>query len=365
MIWPEEYRPADFRDSDFVCPPCTSGKATIVDVEVQVKTLAEENGYSWLVLSDEYPSQDLFQGRSLFHTITQVGTEKFMTGINLLPDNSVTLRLKDKRIRNSAALISSLQERVSKRKTDRAECSLCFSPSRRDHLNPACGRRGCFQRVCTDCLEGWYGLNSAGKIINTAPLTCPFCRRPPVQRTLIKYGKGIHAVRDLASAVANRGTLIYAWCMTCSSAKELMERHCADGAPPEVNGWVCGDCQGTRDREQIERQRMRAAHELAMAVTPEEIEAAERRREAAEKAAEELGVDGVKPCPGCGALSQRISGCGHMTCPMDGCNRDWCWFCGEEVPGDDIYWHMDDVHGGYFGGAFESDDPGDDMDWDD
>lgn len=361
MIWPEEYRPDDFAASEFLCPPCTSGRKTITEVEATPKELAQGNGYSWLLHSDEHPPEHLLQGRSVFHVISLVGVDKLTSTVSLLPSDAPALNYKGKPIHNTTALISTLRENVANRKITRAECSLCFSTFPRQTFSPACGRRGCFQRVCNSCLEGWYGLNSVGHIINTAALSCPFCRRLPVQRTLMKYGKGIHAVRNLSDAVTNRGTLIYAWCTACSSAKELMERHCADGAPPAVSDWICGECLDTRERARVERRRMWAAQAVAMAVTDEEREEAERRRDAADQAAEELGVDGVRPCPGCGTLSQRISGCGHIMCPVEGCGKDWCWFCGVDFPGDRIYAHMDEAHGGFFGGDFEDEEVGDDF----
>ena len=44
-----------------------------------------------------------------------------------------------------------------------------------------------------------------------------------------------------------------------------------------------------------------------------------------------------KPCPKCGAPSQRKSGCNHLRCPQ--CGEDWCWLCGEsiEVVGGGLY----------------------------
>jgi len=61
------------------------------------------------------------------------------------------------------------------------------------------------------------------------------------------------------------------------------------------------------------------------------------RREAAkdERAAEASARRGTKPCPGCGIATHKISGCNHMTCA--GCQRNWCWACGESI--ESVAWH--------------------------
>ena len=52
-----------------------------------------------------------------------------------------------------------------------------------------------------------------------------------------------------------------------------------------------------------------------------------------------------KMCPGCGIMTEKSSGCNHMTCTV--CNGHWCFECGEASTYKDIYSHMSRVHGGY------------------
>lgn len=39
-------------------------------------------------------------------------------------------------------------------------------------------------------------------------------------------------------------------------------------------------------------------------------------------------------CPQCGVLTEKTSGCNHMTCP---CKCQWCWVCGKEIT--NVGWH--------------------------
>jgi len=48
-------------------------------------------------------------------------------------------------------------------------------------------------------------------------------------------------------------------------------------------------------------------------------------------------ADGVmadsKPCPKCGIMTSKVSGCNHMTCTERTCRCEWCWACGKEIEG--------------------------------
>lgn len=47
-------------------------------------------------------------------------------------------------------------------------------------------------------------------------------------------------------------------------------------------------------------------------------------------------------------MTEKIAGCGHITCPVEGCGTCWCYFCGEKVSENRIYDHMAEDHGGIF-----------------
>lgn len=308
VIYPEYLRPNDM--ASFKCYACQNGRKTTVDVETTAKILSLENSTKWLLRNDNKKIPEPFNGRSLFHTISTIGTEDFCKNVELLPPTSGNdLRLQGKSVRNSQTLIAELNKWVSHRRTESGTCSLCFSNARKSDLLWACGRSGCTQRICKDCSKGWYGLNSPGRIINISALSCPFCRRAPTARTLAKYGMGIHAVGDLKIAVEERGAWIFAWCNGCGHAKPYIERVCAAGAPEELKDWSCEDCSVGNGDEKI------------------------------------------KACPGCGTMTEKVSGCDHITCTVGGCGAHWCFYCGKEESESTIYSHMNEEHGGFYGGA--------------
>ncbi|CAK4030893.1 ariadne-like RING finger [Lecanosticta acicola] len=309
-IWPEEYRSEE--DSDhFTCSGCQDGKETIVELEVTADALREENGQDWLLQNEDQKLKQPFNGRSLYNAAsTSVPLDDFCDRVRILPARDakdVRLRYQGKPLHNSLALVEELYSWIFRRRTESATCSLCFGNLRKDASLPACGRSGCQQRVCKACLGGWYGLNRAGRIINTAALHCPFCRRAPTAKTLSRCGRGVHAIGGLADAVARSGEWIYAWCHCCGYAKEYIERVCAAGAPEEVQNFTCQECR-------VSEGRMRK----------------------------------TRHCPGCGIETEKIGGCDHVQCTQ--CSVHWCFFCGERQHEKDIYAHMREEHGGYYGG---------------
>ena len=314
VIWPLQYRPEEMDWKHFECYACSDGRETIVAVETTANKLSKENTNSWLLRNDGKITEP-FSGRSLFNTVTSLdgGLNDFCDKVELLPATK-KLTLKGKVIQNTPAMIDELQSWISRRKTELGACSLCFSTKRKSDLLLACGRTGCTQRICRSCLEGWYGINSVGQIINMAALNCPFCRRAPTPSTLSKFGMGIHAVGNLRQAVLNSGTWIHAWCEECGYAKEYMERVCAQGPPSELNGFRCRGCQWPEGLIRSGKQ----------------------------------GNAVLKKCPGCGAKTEKESGCNHVACPRPSCRTHWCWECGKASDFRDIYRHMSVEHGGYY-----------------
>jgi hypothetical protein len=320
MIWPIEYRPDNM--TDYKCHVCKSGHKTIVDVETTASALCNENTNSWLLRNDGKIA-DAFNNRSLYHTISTCGVEDFCEKVELFPALSENLTLAGKLVRNLPDGVQQLQSWVSGRRTELGTCSLCFASKRKMDLMLACGRRGCSQRVCRGCLEGWYGLNAPGRIINTAALFCAFCRRAPTAQTLASYGMGIHAVGNLQAAVDERGAWIYGWCRRCGLASRLMERVCAAGAPPEERDWSCDDC-----------------HRMVVEC-------------------ESQAEMNVKECPGCGTMTEKTGGCNHITCD---CGSHWCFLCGGKFAANTIYAHMSEGHGGWYRDGQEDDSEDEDED---
>ena len=319
IVYPLAYRAKDMKD--FRCYACLDCKKTVIDVETTANKLSKENGTEWLLRNENNKIPEPFNKRSLFHNMSAAGIQDFCARVELLPEAArKDLRLHGKSVRNSPDLIVELESWITRRRTESGTCSLCFSNFRKSDLNLACGRSGCAQKVCRDCLQGWYGLNAAGRIINTSALSCPFCRRAPAGRTLAKYGMGIHAVGNLKNAVDQKGEWVYAWCGICGDAKQYLERVCAAGAPDELNDFTCESCK----------------------FDPKD-------------------AGKVQMCPGCGVATQKSSGCNHIECS---CGQHWCWYCGEKSTVGDIYGHMETEHGGFYAGNDgEDDESGYDTDY--
>ncbi|KUJ12891.1 uncharacterized protein LY89DRAFT_652250 [Mollisia scopiformis] len=308
IIYPLAYRPADMKVEDFKCFACTAGRQTIVKVETTAKKLRAENGTKWLLRNDKKIAEP-FNQRSLFHTISTAGTDGFTQDVELFPAAGRRhLTINGKSVLNSPELIATLESWISRRKVERGTCSLCCSDKRKSDLLLACGRSGCDQYTCKDCLDSWYGLNKIGRVINTAALACAFCRRPPTAKTLFKYGQGIHAVGNLRLAV-EKGEWIFAWCRTCGFARRYMERVCAQAAPANLSNWECDGCKKYE------------------------------------------GSPTVKKCPGCQTWTEKSAGCDHIACIVQGCGTHWCFHCGKKQTSSTIYDHMQKEHGGYYGGG--------------
>lgn len=328
IVWPEEYRLASFSLSTYLCPACTSGHKTIVDLETTAKDISAENTFAWLITDTEHPNEDPFTNRSLHHTVSTIGPDQFLSRIHLFPPLQTQLTLSGKTIQNTTSLLQILQNRITNRKTETLQCSLSFSFSRPSSIFPACGRHGCHQRIYNTCLAGWYGFNAAGRTINTAALSCPFKTESP---HIIQIRNGHPRRRKPARAVEDSGEWIYAWCLACGFAKQYMERVCARGAPDEVVDWRCEDC-----------------NVVPAGAGPDD--------------AHKVGKNVIKPCPGCGTMTEKTMGCDHIQCPA--CGAHWCYFCGGDFPETEIYRHMDEAHGDWYGGRgleFDSDDDMDDV----
>ena len=321
MIWPVEYRPNEYM-SGWSCIACNAGIKTEVGTETTAAKLKDENGSDWILRNDDMKLKSPFNGRTLYHTVSNAQPlDNFTTRVGILPakrQDTIQLFHRGKLIRNAPNLLDELYSWVSRRRTESGTCSLCFSNFRKTDLLLACGRSGCPQRICKACLEGWYGLNAAGRIINTAALSCPFCRRAPTAKTLARYGMGIHAVGHLRDAVEQSGTWIYAWCAGSRYAKLYIERVCAAGAPPDLQGWTCDDCRTAKSHVR------------------------------------------TKDCPSCRTPTQKVGGCDHIQCTVTGCGAHWCFFCGKQCDVRMIYDHMNTEHGGYYGGGDEESDEDED-----
>jgi len=324
VIWPKEYRPADFDAAAYVCPACvTAPDKTIIDEEITPRKLMAENGLSFLLRNDDaVPGDVIFNGRSIFALLSPLSPEqraalpeKLVVLPALQAESDLTLTINGKPLHNTLPLLRDLNNWISSRSVQTHTCTLCFDSFAPSLLRLACGgRRGCRQPICAGCVDGWYGVNAPGRVINTSALCCPFCRRMP-------RGNGVLPARvrflaGLGDAVREKGEWVYGWCRGCGTAKRFAERRCAAGVTDVPEGWLCKECEEQRASEGLVRGK------------------------------EKEFV--VKMCPRCGVATEKVIGCDHITCP---CGAHWCFYCGQEKSAEEIYRHMAQEHGGWYNGA--------------
>ncbi|EPS37344.1 hypothetical protein H072_8975 [Dactylellina haptotyla CBS 200.50] len=311
MIWPEEYRTS--AAEDFTCGFCQEGRPTVVSQATTARELNKENGLSWIL--GQQGAEIGFTGRSIYANVKAQGMEKLQESISVFPDtDNLALTLRCKPIQNLPELLEEYKKWISSNTIEYKTCNLCFDSSfKPQDLHEACGRRGCHNKICTDCIKGWYGQNEPGKVVNLNSLQCPFCRRAPAAKILRGYGLNVASLAGVQEAVKRRGKWIFGWCIDCDTAKQYIERVCAAGGQPvELNNFVCEDCE-------------------------------EKKRKP--------GPRDIKPCPKCTVMTEKLYGCNHITCP---CGQHWCYICGKGFASGVIYAHLGSIHGGIF---FQDDDP--------
>lgn len=83
---------------------------TITSVETNVGEICKENGQNWLLRNTDNVLEEPFK-RSLFQIIMSTGTDSFLKNVRVFPDidPAVVLTLNGKQIRNTTALVASLQ----------------------------------------------------------------------------------------------------------------------------------------------------------------------------------------------------------------------------------------------------------------
>jgi hypothetical protein len=206
-------------------------------------------------------------------------------------------------ILNMSEIIEQVQTSIHTSIIERECCALCCDDN--VILVPACGRKNCKQKLCNDCGNRWYGDNKKGMIVNLRHMSCMFCNREPIYKTMKKWGSdGIVQVQKLPEIDNNA---YYAWCTKCNKISTYANRDCAAEAPVIAN-YICTDCE----------------------TTPPDI----------------------KNCPKCEHPSILYSGCNHVTCC---CGIHWCFECGQDhddvhksFDGSTIYSHMTAKHGGWY-----------------
>lgn len=342
IVVPKKYAPSAKELKSYKCPACTTAKRpTRETVETCARDLVAENGVRWLGVSELDDAR--FKGYSAFKIYKAHGAAAFAPAAPSLRE-PIALRLRSKDVLDAPDVVKQLDGRVGRGEVARRACALCFDDFAPDKVGPACGRSGCAQRVCGGCLREWYGKNAPGTLLNPMELACPFCRRVPVAKIILRVNpevgglKGAFSLCTAASfgdadksagvqdALGDRAWF-YAWCGQCSTARRCVERQCtAEGRLPAVTGFVCEPCEeeAAREAQRLEDEQ----RELAALV--ERMERNERREEAeqrlhelraAKKETRRRFVTKLCPNANCGATVEKVRLCSRR------CSAHWLTGC--------------------------------------
>ncbi|KDO31876.1 hypothetical protein SPRG_03092 [Saprolegnia parasitica CBS 223.65] len=179
-------------------------------------------------------------------------------------------------------------------------CSLCYNDVPLPGLQSACGR--CATRVCTPCLQTWYGATQPGHLLSPPHLTCPFCRRDPTLDVLLRFNRQACAVTTGHRRPQWRHDVYYGWCLACYGVKIMANRACVEAPPTEISDFSCTDCIAAHVRSRFKR------------------------------------------CPRCTVRIEKDGGCNHMTCD---CGQHFCWLCLQACEsGTATYAHLYAAHRG-------------------
>eukprot|EP00930_Biecheleria_cincta_P070171 TRINITY_DN57817_c0_g1_i1.p1 TRINITY_DN57817_c0_g1~~TRINITY_DN57817_c0_g1_i1.p1 ORF type:complete len:412 (-),score=32.57 TRINITY_DN57817_c0_g1_i1:60-1295(-) len=113
----------------------------------------------------------------------------------------------------------------------------------------------------------------------------------------------------------------------CPRCSELCQPACSEGPPPP--GMTCEHCG-----EEF-------CYYHSNAHVGKTCEEYERTLDAENQSAR--AMEGLWPCPGCGIVTEKVSGCNHMTCTQ--CKAEWCWQCGERFESVTQHFSSDNPRG--------------------
>lgn len=288
------------------CGPCQQG------MPPRVLKLLEKPAYAHQIIPSKYfpllceniglkVDQELSSSPTLYDVVS------YFTEITpIIHDPPENIRYLEKLVENIDEIWSQIiQIMAGTAEPENPECDICMESFHPGQIIPACGRRGCNQRICVDCSKLWYSKNTPGNLIYQRATMCQFCCRVPAPRTLGRVDVGLIALASSVSANKMDPDAYYGWCSSCFGVEEI-GRHDCNGDEPNLVSFVCSGCKGERP-------------------VKEEI----------------------RECPGCTVATQKISGCNHIYCTS--CSTHWCWECGVAcTSAEDTYDHMSSVHGRMF-----------------
>lgn len=300
------------RDS-YICALCASNneKEKTEVIEVRIHDVIKYNPQIISLITGLKIDASLIidRGKSLYsiHNKYALCTDPVKPLITLLCEVDSTEGVFE--IYNSQEVLDELTQLVEKKYVKHETCVICFNDFLHHDLESLCYRPKCSGRACRPCISRWFESNHPGKNILQNRLYCPCCKRIPVSGIAFT-NTDLKKIYQLKPKFDHDWH--YAWCKSCESVVEYMERQCAGPDPMDINDFMCETC---------------------------------------------INPNGVKSCPFCGIKTSKSSGCDHIECPtrVGGCGAHWCYRCGEFKSDNarDVYDHLHEIHGNIYGVANE------------
>lgn len=234
-------------------------------------------------------------------------------------------------------------------------------------LRPACGRRGCDQRLCDDCGQEWYGVargnNVIGRVMAPRKLYCPCCARAPSAKVLARYHPdAAHMQWPRLVAALDTDRYHLALCRGCVQPREYAGKTCvaAVAAAADRNAAAIGDLANVAPAYHhlhVDPNTHQRLADAPNAAGPLRLQRAQRERayHRQQRRLEEFDLNvrdylcavctpvelqrraSAKACPNCKAPTFRDGGCFHMTCTI--CRTHWCYDCCGKLDPYDPYDH--------------------------
>jgi hypothetical protein len=327
----------------FVCRQCTEQpNSATTTIQVPITQLLKKNPHLWnlfllthvdILLGDnklltllntiesrgKYTGEDEDQSAASFSATSTASTS---TKVSEMPSDqesdvimSQPLSVGFHKIINSREVIESMLDQLING-DGRVDCPMCCESKSVHEMSPACGN--CDNRICTDCVSGWYSCSSPGNVITQSHTCCMYCKKTPKFDIIRLHAKVLTQIRGMRTTKWEVG-YHHAWCMECNNIKPVVARECATETPDLHGEWKCAECKAPK------------------------IDILGQAEDA---------PSGVKDCPGCGISTFKDIGCDHIECTQ--CGEHWCYVCGEgdfevDVWGDGgIYSHLNTEHGGVY-----------------
>lgn len=299
------------------CASCVKGNRTdaitgpIESVETDIGTLYRESEknrvtlHAALELIAEPPGYDIstyrtvYPFRNVFRRITD-GTD---------PSGGLGLTYRGRPVQNVKPVLETVREWARKHTAELGMCMMCCEEMKKETMVSACGRSGCAVKCCAPCVTTWYGYLQRGHVLPPANMVCPFCKRSPAPKILVRHNReACELIRQRPVNGYDPGWY-YGWCTECMRPRQWMEKVCAQEGPPATGDFRCESCSYIKTAQSLN----------------------------------------ARDCPGCGVTIEKTHGCDHITCR---CGQHWCWRCGTKFTASTIYTHIyacrgDEVYAGF------------------